>query len=71
MKLESQHPALTYILPKQVMAISGLRSYRGAWARIKKIKECLGKKQHQRLTVQEYAEWEGLDPHLIQQHLSC
>lgn len=42
-----------------------LRSKSGAHAKYAAIKECLGKKKHQHLTVKEFAEWSGIDEEQI------
>lgn len=56
------NPALVFIFPKDVLRIlTHLTTYDGAWCRLKRIKKCLGKERHQHLTIQEFADWEGLN----------
>lgn len=62
----SANPALVYLFPKDVLrVITHITSYNGAWLRYQRIKKCLGKERHQYLTIQEFADWEGLDAHLV------
>lgn len=56
------NPALTFIVAKDIQRIiTNINSYNGAYVRLNRIKKGLGKLKHQGLTVQEFAEWEGLD----------
>lgn len=64
MKSELPNPALTFIVAKDIQRIFPYTysSYHTAWQKLKRVKECLGKKKHQGLTVKDFANWEGLDP---------
>jgi len=64
-------PALVFIFPKDVKRILiHLSTYQGAWLHHRKIKDSLGKRKHQRLTVKEFADWEGLDANLVLQKMA-
>jgi hypothetical protein len=64
------NPAITFIKPKDAMPILQL-TYHGAYKHLQKIKDSLGKLPRQYLTVKEFAEWEGLDPHVVLQTLNA
>ncbi len=60
------NPALALITPADVQKVfRHIKSYKGAWFRIQKVKDALGKKKHQGVTVAEFADWEGLDVSII------
>ena len=71
MKSTAPHPGTTYIFPKDVIAIlTHISSYDGAWAHLRKIKDSLGKKKHQRVTAKEFAEWEGIDVNIVMERIA-
>ena len=64
-------PALVFIFPKDVRRVLiHITTYQGAWLHYRAIKDSLGKQSHQKLTVKEFADWEGLDAQLIMQKLA-
>jgi hypothetical protein len=64
-------PALVFIFPKDVTRVLiHITTYKGAWLHYRAIKDNLGKLSHQKLTVKEFADWEGLDPALVLQKLA-
>jgi anaerobic glycerol-3-phosphate dehydrogenase len=68
MKLALPNPALTFIFPKDIMKVlQHIGSYNGAWKHYSLIKSALGKADHQRITVKEFADYEGFDPLLVMQ----
>lgn len=66
MKSTAVPAGLRIITPADIHRIfPHIKSYKGAWDRIKRVKEGLGKKKHQQITVVDLAEWEGLDVSII------
>lgn len=62
------HPALTYIFPKDVpRVLFHIKSYAGAYNHLRLVKAALGKAKHQKVTIQEFAEYEGLNADLVLQ----
>lgn len=57
-----------YIYPSDIQKISR-RSERYAQKLIRAIKDALGKLPHQLVTIYEYAEYMGIPPDLVRQHL--
>jgi hypothetical protein len=64
-------PALSFVFPKDVKRIlTHITTYKGAWLHLQAIKDNLGKQKRQRLTIKEFADWEGIDANLVMQRLS-
>ena len=63
-------PALTFIFAKDIQRVLvHITTYKGAWLHLKGIRDSLGKARHQRLTVKEFADYEGLPPELVMQKI--
>lgn len=60
--MAKQLQARVFISPKDLMPLYGHKSYKGAWKAYQALKDALGKKQHQRITVTELATYEGISP---------
>jgi hypothetical protein len=75
MKLDNatpQDPALIFLFPKDILRVlTHINTYNGAWKHYQAIKDSLGKQKHQRITVQEFANWEGLSAASILQQLAA
>jgi len=71
MKSAQPNPALTFVFAKDIpRVLPHITSYNGAWKHLDNIKKCLGKQTHQRVSVLEFAQWEGLDAQIVLNQLS-
>jgi len=56
------------IYPKDVQRITG-KSERSGRRLLQKIKEELGKEEHQFVTIGEFASYTGIDPELVREYI--
>ena len=56
------------IYPKDVQRITG-KSERSGRRLLQKIKEELGKEEHQFVTIEEFASYTGINPELIREYI--
>lgn len=57
-----------WITPKQFhLLYPHINSYKSAHRKYFRVKQCLGKAEHQYLTIQEIADWEGIPAEKIYQ----
>jgi hypothetical protein len=60
--------ARIFIYPKDIATLTGL-SIKQAQRIYKQVKDSLGKKEFQNLAISEYANYENIDPQLIESKL--
>lgn len=61
MKLQTINPALAFLFPADVRKVLiHIKSYSGSVNHYNIVRDALGKKKHQRITIKEFAEYEGL-----------
>jgi hypothetical protein len=69
--LTAPDPAITFLFPKDIMRVlPHITSYNGAWLHYKLIKDTLGKQKHQRITILEFATYEGFPVSAVVKALS-
>ena len=50
-----------FLRPKDLMILKDYSTYKTAWQGYRRLKDSLGKKKHQHITLREFADYEGID----------
>lgn len=58
-----------FLEPKDIMIVKGYSNYNTAWTYYRDIRNALGKKKHQKITLHEYAEYEGITLQILKEAL--